>query len=566
MKTFKFRSFPILLGVFVIAACAIPAAHTDNEATAPDLPGYGFVAMTVTTDVPSARHWFLQGMQQAYAFNEGEAVRSFKAALAQDPRCALCAWGVAWQLGPNINATDRGDLREASRYAGLAQGMAGNATPLERALIAAMVVRYPPGNEASTAGLPDSALCGVGVTGKPHPLDVLYAAQLRAIADNYPEDPNVVSLYAEAEMLATSGDWWNRGTGLPEGRIGEVVDRLERALWKNADHTGLNHYLIHAVDAPDVARRAVAAADRLPTLAPRAPHLVHMPAHTYSHVGRYADATRVNQEAISAQKNLDVRLDSLGFAKTKSWNAHNRHFLWFAAVMQGRSQLALETARDMAANALASTTAWGEYQRGLPLLTLVRFERWGDVPAEAASTRAAERAPAMYDYARGVALVRTGQVAEADILWASLDLRVRAARVAAKPGDEKAKSSAEMLTTLSSALQAEIAFARGELDAALLAQRQAVRAEVAMGGEPPLLADSSQLALGELLLRGERYRDAEAAFRADLELQPGSGWALRGLQAAVAAQGRESEALAVQAELARAWQAADIPLQEAPRR
>ena len=73
------------------------------------------------------------------------------------------------------------------------------------------------------------------------------------------------------------------------------------------------------------------------------------------------------------------------------------------------------------------------------------------------------------------------------------------------------------------------------------------------------------LALGDLLLRARRYSEAEAAFRADLALQPGSGWALRGLQVAIAAQNRGAEAQQVQAEWARAWQDADAALRPAPR-
>jgi hypothetical protein len=167
-------------------------------------------------------------------------------------------------------------------------------------------------------------------------------------------------------MVATRDDWWDQKTGKPAGRIGEVADRLERALSKNVDHTGLNHYLVHAADAPGVAQRAVAAADRLGSLAPQAPHLVHMPSHTYVRVGRYADATRVNQAALSAQQDLNARLETLGFAQTKNWNGHNRYFLWFDALMQGRGALALETARRLAASAATSTTPWQEYQRGLP--------------------------------------------------------------------------------------------------------------------------------------------------------------------------------------------------------
>jgi uncharacterized protein HemY len=80
-----------------------------------------------------------------------------------------------------------------------------------------------------------------------------------------------------------------------------------------------------------------------------------------------------------------------------------------------------------------------------------------------------------------------------------------------------------------------------------------------------LLAGGSQIALGDLLLRARRYSEAEAAFRADLALQPGSGWALRGLQVAIAAQNRGAEAQQVQAQLARAWQEADRALRPLPR-
>ena len=33
----------------------------------------------------------MQGVLQAYTFNETEAARMFKAALAQDPSCVMCA-------------------------------------------------------------------------------------------------------------------------------------------------------------------------------------------------------------------------------------------------------------------------------------------------------------------------------------------------------------------------------------------------------------------------------------------------------------------------------------------
>jgi hypothetical protein len=558
----RFRARLSLPALAVVAACATtPAPLVDPQATAPELTGFGVARMNVTTSVPAARQWFLQGVEQAYAFNEREAVRAFKAALAQDPRCALCAWGVAWQLGPNINAVEREDLHEALRYARLAQSLASGATPLEQALIEAMVVRYDDdGGAPQSPAPPQAALCGSGGGRKAHPLDVAYALQMRGVADAHPEDPDVVSIYAEAELIATRDDWWEPKTGKPAGRIGEVADRLERGLKTQPEHTGLNHYLIHTVDAPGVAQRAVAAADRLGTLAPQAPHLVHMPAHTYIRVARYADATRVNQAALAAQQQLDARLETLHFAQTKNWSGHNRHFLWFAVLMQGRGDLALETARHLAANAASSTSPWGAYQRGLPLLTLIRLERFGDALEETSRAGTAEKMPGIYEYARGIALARTGRAAEASVLVGVLGERARTAKATAKPDDDFAKMMADLQATLLHELEAEVAFARGDVDAAVAAGRAAIESEDAMGGEPPLLGAGSEIALGGLLLRAGRAKDAEAAYRAGLVAAPGSGWALAGLYAAVAAQGRSADAAQVQAEWARAWPDADAAL------
>ena len=58
----------------------------------------------VASRIPLAQRYFHQGMALTWGFNPAEAARSFAAAAAIDPRCALCYWGLAWASGPNINA------------------------------------------------------------------------------------------------------------------------------------------------------------------------------------------------------------------------------------------------------------------------------------------------------------------------------------------------------------------------------------------------------------------------------------------------------------------------------
>lgn len=286
-----------LVSLCVLASCSGMPMQVDRSARAPRLDGYGSVELAVTTRSEEARRLFGQGMAQAYAFNENEAVRMFKAALAADPDCALCAWGVAWQLGPNINAPDRGDLGEARRYVDLAVRQRANASPRERELIDAMALRYGHASQRAEVAVLSAPVCGQksGSSGKrADPLDIAYADRLHALADSAPNDPDLLSLWAEAELVATRDDWWDDDSGKPRGRIGDLATRLEAAAARHPQHTGINHYLIHAVDTPTQARRGLVAAERLGGLAPQSPHLVHMPSHTFGLLGRYADAAAVN--------------------------------------------------------------------------------------------------------------------------------------------------------------------------------------------------------------------------------------------------------------------------------
>ena len=564
-----------------LGSCASRAARdltVDLTAQAPQLNGFGAPALQTASSSAAARELFSQGVLQAYAFNEQEAVRQFKAALAQDPRCAMCAWGVAWQLGPNINAPERDDLAEARRYIALAQQHADHATPLERRLIDATALRYgaaaPTPSEAPLA----APVCGAKGSARADPLDRLYAERLRAIADAEPGNADVVSLYVEAELIATRDDWWSHATGLPAGRIGELAPRIEAALATAPDHTGLNHYLIHVQDSGPGAARALAAADRLGALAPASPHLVHMPSHIFVRVGRYADAAAANQAGLAAQAAEQAELRRQGFNETKDWDGHNLHFLWFAALMQGQGDLALATARRIAERAAASPQSAGAYRPGLPLLTLVRLERWQAVLAETASADATGAKPTNTDtstadlppglaaaiahYARGTALWRTGNrhgaAREAEALGRSLAATRTAAQ--GKDEDDRETSAARIALVLANLLQAELQADGGDLPAAQALLAEAITTEDQLAGEPPVLANIARVARGELLLRHRRPVEAEAAFRDDLIEQPGNGWALRGLARALADQGRAADAVQTRAALTAAWTQADTAL------
>jgi tetratricopeptide (TPR) repeat protein len=549
---------PLAVVLLVSCAAVMPPLEVDPSARAPQLQGYGHSAIAVTTPVDEARRLFNEGVLQAYAFNEVEAVRTFKAALAKDPACPMCAWGVAWQLGPNINNSGRDGAAEALKYVDHALRNAARATPRERALIESLALRYAHASVARETA-PLTAVCGSkdGDDEKVHPLDAAYADRMRSLADAHPADPDIVSLYAEAEIIATEGSTGWHKDGKPVGRMGEAADRVERLLPAHTSHIGLNHYLIHLADALPVASRALPAAERLGKLAPQSPHLVHMPSHIFVHVGRFADAAQVNEQAVAADIALTDALKSQGFSVSKDWRGHNQHFLWYAAIMAGREDQALATADAMAARFKEQQGAFFEFVRSMRLITLVRMERWEQLLQEPLPMGDRGVAQVWYEYARGIAQARLGRPGEAETSLTRLQAAATATRARMTGNTGPQRTARAMVEAAEAGLRAELALAQGKPDDAFKHQAAMMKATARLDArEPPMLADGTRLSLGDMQARAGRWRDAEASFREALAEHPGSGWALRGLAQALRAQGKQTEADAVRRELERQWRLA----------
>ncbi len=561
MRPLRFRSAHRLsvlaLSLSVIGACSIIPLAIDTKATAPVLDGFGEATLVPSQGNEAARRLFAQGMAQTYAFNRPEAIRAFKAALAQDPGCAMCAWGAGLQMGPNVNNRSRGDLREAIKYIDYAVKHSKGASERDQALIQAAALRYGH-SSAKNMAPPADAICRTTGDNEPaDPLDIAYAMQMHQLAERFPNDPDVLTHYAEAEMVATRGTPWDPITGKPAGRIGEMAAKIEKGLTTHPDHVGLNHYLIHAVDAVPVASRAVAAADKLGRLAPKSPHLLHMPSHTYGHVGRYADATKVNQLAVAADVAMMAELKMQKFKETVDWRDHNLHFQWYGALMEGRGDLALQSARSAAALAKGDDE-WSEYVRTLPLLTLLHLQRWDALAAEPVAKGDKGVATVLSEMARGIGQLRSGKRSEAAATLARIEARNKLLLAKYKGNNFWDKLMRGLATSSQTQMAAEIAFADGRVDEALKLQGEAVEAgKLPNQTEPPMLASGPRQRLGSMQLRAKRFKEAEQSFLADLALHPKNGWALNGLEKSLLAQGKEIDAQKARRELATSWVAAE---------
>jgi tetratricopeptide (TPR) repeat protein len=485
----------------------------------------------IGTSSPSAQAFFDQGLRLAYGFNHDEAARSFAKAAELDRVCAICFWGVSLTLGPNYNVPMLPDRAQAAWDAlTRARALASRSTTIEQALIAALAKRYK-GPEP----LDPSAQ---------QPFNESYANAMRELAHAHPDDLDVQVLFAEALMDANPWKLWTLD-GKPAPQTEEIVATLESVLARDPNHPGANHYYIHAVEASPHPEKAIAPADRLGKLMPGAGHIVHMPAHIYQRVGRYADATEVNRKAVEVDHRYMAKTTPPGYYAM--YLGHNYGFLAYAAAMEGRAAESLQSARD-AVKALPPEML--EMMPGMDffaseqLLVMVRFGMWETILAEPKPPEKYKVLTALWLHARGMAYASTGKLSEADTNLAALKvLREGLTGVAAK------------------AIEARISERRGNYQDAIALWKEAVAMEDGLAySEPADWFYPLRHYLGAALIEAKRMSDAESVYRRDLEKNPKNGWALFGLWQCLKAQGRKRDAAQVEKEFRSAWKRADIRL------
>ena len=548
----------------LLTACAT-FDDTPPATTITPMPGLGTATFVVTAKDEQARAWFAQGLQLLWAFEQPEAVRVFRAALTRDPSCAMCAWGVAYALGPNINSTDRGPVRQIRHYIERAQAAAPGATPLERALIQAMAVRYgrAPEKDQKVYEAQGASLCGTAKAAKnTDPQDLAYAAAMGDVLNQFPNDPDVVTLYADAVMVTMPWEWWDPKTGKPNGRVADAAERLGTITQKFPQHTGALHFYVHISEHSPNPRQAEVAADALGTVAPASPHLVHMGSHIYKNIGRFDAGSLANQQALDVQKQFDAILQAQGAGGRGHWDAHHLHFLWFAALMEGRVDLSVATAREYARRYGNRSDGAGEYAALLPLATLVRLGQWQAVLAEPPHTGRLGIAQGYTAYARGMAHAHSGQLAQAKAELATLQQQralptVQRATIYGDPIPSK------MLTVAQHLLAGRIARTEGRPEQAIAGLREAADLDDEFGNDPPLTGGGARLALAGALLDAGQLDEAEKQIAESQRLGGPSAWVHQGLSALATKRGAGDEAQR-QAELARtAWrnaQGASLPV------
>ncbi|HKE85290.1 MAG TPA: hypothetical protein VKB50_16120 [Vicinamibacterales bacterium] len=512
-------------------------------ALAPRLQNLGSHTFPVSTRNRQAQVFMNQGLNLAYAFNHAEARRAFREAARLDPNLAMAYWGQALVLGPNINALmEPNEEPQAYDLVQQAVSLKSRATPREQAYIDALARRYS------------------GTAEDRQPRDAAYADAMRTVHERFPNDLDAAMLYVESVMDLRPWGYWQRD-GAPHARTDDIVELTEQVMARNPKHPGAVHMYIHLMEGTATPEKAEKAADTLQTLMPAAGHMVHMPAHIYQRIGRYADAIKSNQLAVAADEDYISQCRAQGLYPM-AYYPHNIHFLWFAATEDGQSRLAIDAARQLASKIDDETLKTLPLTAGfrmVPFYALTRFGRWEEMLKEPEPPSFSPVLRAVWHYARGLSFVATDRLADAEQELQKLNV-LTADPSMSQPMFSPNQSGA-ILAPAPEVLTAEIAAARGNYEVAITHLDRAVRLEDSLVyTEPSEFHFPPRLALGAILLRAGRAAEAETVYWEHLRRHRENGWGLFGLMQALRAQDKTADASLTEARFKVAWARADVTL------
>ncbi len=522
------------------AAYAQDLGVVEDGGMEPLWTGLGASTMDVTTASTTAKAYFDQGLRLMHNFNHAEAVRSFRQAQDLDPSCAMCFWGEALALGPNINAAmDPGAYAPASEAAARAVALAQtNGSDKERALAHALVRRYAPEAPADRADL-----------------DAAWAEAINAVADQYPDDDEIQAIAAEAIMDTQPWTYWESDGRTPRGRTAEAVARLETVLARNPDHAPSAHLYIHLTEASTDPWRAADAADRLLTLAPAAGHLVHMPSHTYYRIGRFRDSLQSNIDAVAADEAILAETsndDTYRFG----YYPHNIHMGLVSAQMAGDAETALTLADKLDAALpaeMAAVAPWVQPIKAAPIYARAQFLAPDLVIAEPALGE--DSAPflrAASHYARGEAFAKLGRAAEALDEAAAIGLLEETGDFS--PLEAGGVPARDVLQIMALLVRARAADVSGDVGGAIDLYQEATDLQSSLSYmEPAWWWYPTRQSLAAALLRDGQVERAEIEFYRTLVESPGNGWAYWGLAQARRAMGDSSGARDAERRWRDAW-------------
>ena len=518
------------------------------------VPKSGTYSRAISTDVALTQTYFDQGLRLAWGFYFPESIASYQEASRLDPSHPMPYWGIAHAAGPNPNSR-YAQMPDDPQGAGLAAIEAAldridRATPMEAELIRALYIFY------DAKSIPD-----------PRERDRAYLAEMRELNKQYPDDPDVAALYAGSFMSIRRWDYWDK-SGEAKGETLAVAEALEHVINTGDPHPGVYHLHIHLIEASLEPERAMVSADALEATLPIGGHVVHMPAHIFVRVGDYQRAIDNNLRSLAVDKEFaehwgELPLPNIGTypLSHKIHAGHALDFVRYAATMQGSSELAIKSAKQMAQAISQHGTPMGRMQKRVaaPWVTLKIFGQWDELLAIESLQHSTPYLDGILSYVKGSAYIAKGSLDRAKQELSSIQHIAQSPDVSVNRAG--ATATAELLALAAHALDGEIKLAEGDLAGAIAAFEKGVALEDTNNyTEPPDWPQSMRLYLGNALLVAGRFEEAEAVFRRDLRWHQQNGWSLFGLMKALEAQNKKNDAKVIQNQWSSVWSHADVQL------
>lgn len=533
------------------AGCAanVSAFNTnDSFNIIPLLKGWGNYRMPVTASNDSARIYFEQGINMYYGFHIIEALASFDKSTKFDTGFAMGYWGKALAYGPNINDYGYAASPEALLATAKAKQFSSSCTPVEKALIAAMQIRY----SADTSQMREY-------------LNQLYADAMKQVHIQFPQSMDAAALYVDALMVQHPWDLYDR-YGAPKPWTPAIVTALENILAKEPLHPGATHYYIHAVEASSHPEKALKSADNLSTLMPGVAHLVHMPAHIYIRTGYYTKGFDVNDKAVKSYEDY-LKAYPVVADNAPLYLIHNLHMQATCANMNGHyadaMRISIDTRNSFDSSWMSLPDFMGvftQYVYMTPLLTQIRFGRWDDILNETEIPSGYIYANLLWHYARGLAYARRHEFNNALQELALLQAGLQHPQLKA-PAPNYANPAINGALVAENILLGIIAEEQKDFSKAVAYMQQSTELEDAMiYNEPKDWVHPARQYLGAALLKAGKYADAVKAFEDDEKINPQNGWSYTGLAIAFAKQGKQKEAASAKVLANKAFEGTDVKI------
>jgi hypothetical protein len=250
---------------------------------------------------PEVQNSFNTAVALLHSFQYDEAGRAFSKIAKRDPRCAMAYWGQAMSLYQQLwDFPTAAQIKEGHEDIQRADH-AGAKTGRERAYIAAAAAFYRNDSKLSHDARIEA-----------------YSRAMESLYKEYPGDVNAGAFYA-LSLVALS-------------KNKQAITILDKLFAKYPDNPGVDHYLIHASDSPELAQYGLAAARNYAKIAPDSAHALHMPSHIFTRLGYWQDSIQSNLASAAAAK----AATQSGRDNEWTYQVHALTFLEYAYLQSGQ--------------------------------------------------------------------------------------------------------------------------------------------------------------------------------------------------------------------------------------